>query len=154
MTGQLHPVEAGDLLKQRSNSTPFAQHCHGFGKPHLVIQLGESNHVAAARAAITVKQVPARVGQKAWAVIGVQGTQPHESTAADAPGWTPAVRLQVIQQRNLLFQFLDRHSIHELSTSRGSIRRTALQSQARMVAGPKKFQLAARHRLVDSNSQR
>jgi hypothetical protein len=36
----------------------------------------------------------------------------------------PTVRLQIVQQRNLLFQFIDRLSVHELFTSTGRIRRT------------------------------
>jgi hypothetical protein len=114
----------------------------------MVIQFGETNHIAAARAAIAVKQVAARVCQKARIVVSMQGAQPHEPAAADAPGWPPALRPQIIQQWNLPFQFIDLASIHELFTATGRIRRTALQSQARTVDETKILRLVASHNLA------
>jgi hypothetical protein len=49
------------------------------------------------------------------------------------------VRLQIVQQWNLLFQFIDRLPVHELFTSTGRMERIALHSQARMVGGRKMF---------------
>ena len=114
-----------------------------------MIQFGEANHVAAAGASITVEEVLARVHQKAWLMIGVQRTQPHEAPTTDAPGCLPIVGVQVIQQRNLLFQFIERLSIHELSASTGRIRLIAFQFQARMVGGHEVFHPAPCHSLFD-----
>jgi len=119
-----------------------------------MVQFGESNHVATTRTAIALKQVAARVCQKARTVVGMQGTQSHEPAAADASGWLPALRSQVIQQRNLLFQFIDCVSIHGLFTSTGRIRRMALQSQARMVDGLKMLHPVDCHSLAANRIQR
>jgi hypothetical protein len=154
MTMQLHAIEVGHCFQQRRNPTPLPQQVHGLRKLHLVIQLREANHVAAARAAVTVEQVPAGVQQKAWFVIGVQRTQPHEATAPDAPGGMPAVCLQVFQQRYLLFQLIERFSIHELSASTGRIRLSAFQSQARMVGGTEVFHPAPAHIAIDTRTPR
>ena len=113
-----------------------------------MIQFREANHIASARAAVTVEQVLTRIHQKAWLVIGVQRTQPHETSAADAPGRLPVVGVQVIQQRNLLFQLIERLAIHELSASTGRMRLIALQSKARMVGGREGFHPAPCHNLL------
>jgi hypothetical protein len=87
-------------------------------------------------------------------MIVAQWTQAQEPAAVDAPGGLPTVCLRVFQQRNTLFQFIDRVSIHELFTSTGRIRRTALQSQARMVDGPKMLRPAVCHDRIVSKSQK
>ncbi len=81
----------------------------------------------------TVEQVLVRVQQKARLVIGVQRTQPHEASPPEASSRLPIVGLQVIQQRNLLLQFIERFAVHGLMASSRRIRHAAGKSQARMV---------------------
>jgi len=80
-----------------------------------------------------VEQILVGVNQKAGLVVGVQRTQPQEAAEADGPGLLPIVCLQIVQQRNLLFQFIERHAIHGLLASIGRIRQSAPRSQATMV---------------------
>jgi hypothetical protein len=47
--------------------------------------------------------------------------------------------LQIVQQRNLLFQLIERLATHGLLASNGRIRQSAPRSQARMVGAGKKF---------------
>jgi hypothetical protein len=98
-----------------------------------VIQFGKANHVTAATAAITVEQVFERIHQKAWLMIFVQRTQSHESTTADCSGRPPILGLQIVPQRNLLFQLVESLTTHGLLASVGRIRQSAPGSQARMV---------------------
>jgi hypothetical protein len=52
--------------------------------------------------------------------------------------------VEILQQWNLLFQFIERPAIHGLLASIGRIRQTAPRSQARMVGAPKKCTPMAR----------
>src|ERR1700732_1057422 len=98
-----------------------------------MVEFDEANDVATAMAAIAVEQVLAGVNEKAGLMVGVQRTKPQEAAEADGPGLLPIVCLQILQQRNLLFQFIKRSSIHGLLASIRRIRQSALRSQARMV---------------------
>src|SRR6266566_1580056 len=100
---------------------------------HLVIEFGKTDHIAAASTAVAVEQVLAGIHQEAWLVIVVQRAQPHPSTAAESPNRLPMVCFQVVQQGNLLFEFIECLPIHGLLASNGRIRLIAVQSQARMV---------------------
>jgi hypothetical protein len=53
------------------------------------------------------------------------------------------VCLQILQERNLLFQFIEHHSIHGLLASIGRIWQSAPRSQARMMGVPRKWSLWA-----------
>ena len=81
------------MLQQGRQATPLAQSGHGLWKLELVIQLGETDHVASATTAIAVEQVAVRIEQKTRLVIGMQGTQAHEAAAADAPRGLLILRL-------------------------------------------------------------
>ena len=89
-----------------------------------MIEFGKANHVTAATAAVAVEQVLAGVHQEAWFVIGVQRTQSHQSTTAEWPGRLPIMSLQIVQQRNLLFQLVESLTTHGLLASIGRIRQT------------------------------
>jgi hypothetical protein len=93
------------------------QQSYGLRKSDLVIQLGEPNYITAMCAAIAVKQVSTGVRKKTGMVVGVERAQSHEPAVSDAPRRLPSLRAQVIEQWNLLFQFIDRASIHELFAS-------------------------------------
>ena len=71
-------------------------------------------------------------------MIGVQRTQSHQSAAAELPGRLPIMSLQIVQQRNLLFQLVESLATHGLLASMGRIRQSAPRSQARMVGVRKK----------------
>jgi hypothetical protein len=103
-----------------------------------MIEFGEANDVAAAAAAVAVEEIFVGVEQKAGLVVGVQRTQPQEAAEADGPGLLPTMCLEILQQWNLPFQFIERDSIHGLLASIGRIRQSALRSQATMVGDCKK----------------
>jgi hypothetical protein len=115
---------------------------------HVVIDLGEADHITAAATAVAVEQVLLGIDQKAWLVIVVQRTEPHPSTAAESPGRPPIVCFQVVQQGNLLFEFIECLPIHGLFASNGRIWRIAIQSQARMVGEVARLQPVARQSVV------
>ena len=112
---------------------PLLEQCQRFWKSHLVVEFGEANHITAATTAVAVEKVPAGIHQKAGLMIGMKGTQPHPPAAAQSPGRPPILSLQIVQQRNLLFQLVKNLATHGLLASMGRIRRIAVQSQARMV---------------------
>ena len=103
-----------------------------------MIEFGEANHVTAAVAAIAVEEVLERIHQKAWFMIFVQRAQSHDSTPAECSGRPPILGLQIVQQRNLLFQLVESLTTHGLLASMGRIRQSAPRSQARMVGNCKK----------------
>src|ERR1700680_3954846 len=90
-------------------------------------------HGTAAATTVAVEQARAGVHQEAWFVIGVQRTQPQQSTVAEMSGRLPILSLQIVQQRNLLFQLIESLATHGLLASNGRIRQSAPRSQARMV---------------------
>jgi hypothetical protein len=98
-----------------------------------VIEFSESNHVTTATATIAVEQVLVGVNEKAGLVVSVQRTQSQKAAEADRPSLLPIVCLQILQYRNLPFQFIESHSIHGLRASIGRIWQSAPRSQARMV---------------------
>ena len=105
---------------------------------HLVIEFGKANHVTAATTAIAVEQALAGIHEEAWFVIGVQRTQSHQSATAEMSDRLPIMSLQIVQQRNLVFQLVESLAIHGLLASIGRIRQSAPRSQARMVGVHKK----------------
>ncbi len=73
-----------------------------------MIEFGETNHVAAATTTVAVEQVFVGVHEKAGFVVGVQRTQSQKAAEADRSRPLPIMCLQILQQRNLLFQFVER----------------------------------------------
>src|SRR5260370_6567237 len=73
-------------------------------KGEMPRQLDKTNQVSALRAAVTVEQVLLGVDAETGMGLLMQGTQPHELGANGdlMPG--PMVPLQVLQQRNALFE--------------------------------------------------
>jgi hypothetical protein len=71
---------------------------------HLVIELGEANHVPTAATAVAAKKVSVGVDQEAWFVIFMQRAQPHPPAATEWPRRVPIMRLQIAHQGNLPFQ--------------------------------------------------
>jgi hypothetical protein len=135
---ELHLVEARHILQQRSTLAGAAEQRHRFAESHVVVEFDEANNIAAAAAAIAVEQVLDRIHQETGLVLEVQWAQPHEPPAGDAPGGFPILCLQVVQQRNLLFDRVHGGPHHGEFASRSRLRPTAGQSQARMVGARKK----------------
>src|SRR5712691_2024960 len=100
---------------------------------HLVIEFGKANHVTAATTAVAVEQTLAGIHQETGFVIGMQRTQSHPSTTAESSRWLPIMSLQIVQQRNLLFQLVESLATHGLLASSGRIRQKASRSPATMV---------------------
>jgi hypothetical protein len=115
-----------------------AEKCHGITKSHGEVEFDEANEIAATSAAIAVEKILGRVHQEAGLVIGVQRTQSHQSPAGDAADGFPILRLQVVQQGNLLFECVDGRPRHGEFASNCRLRSTAAQSQARMVGARQK----------------
>src|SRR5260370_9210825 len=104
----------------------------------MMIEFGETNHVAAAATAVAVKQTLAGVHQKTWLVIVVQRAQPHPPATAELPCRPPILRLQIVQKGNLPFQFIEHFAAHVRLTSTVRLRQTAPRSQATLVVVPTK----------------
>src|ERR1035438_2501358 len=104
----------------------------------MVIELREANYVTAASTAIAVEEILVGIHQEAWFAVAMERAQPYPSTTAERPRRLPIMRLQIVHQRNLLFQFVERLTIHGLLASIGRIRQSALRSQATMVGARKK----------------
>src|SRR5258708_18338981 len=68
----------------------------------------------------------------------MQRAQTHPSAATEGPRRVPILRLQIAHQGNLLFQLVERLTVHGLHASSGRIRQTAPRSEARMVGAHKK----------------
>jgi hypothetical protein len=131
-------METCGFVQQWRQATPVVEQRQRLQEPHLVIKFGKANHVTAATTAVAVEQALAGIHQEAWFVIGVQWAQPHQSTAAELSGRPPIMSLQIVQQRNLLFQLVESLATHGLLASIGRIRQNATRSQARMVGVRKK----------------
>src|ERR1700674_2934285 len=108
-----------------------------------MVEFDEGNDVTTATAALTVEQVFVGVNEKAGLMVGVQRTKPQEAAEADGPGLLPIVSLQILQQRNLLFQFIERSSSHGLLASIRRIRQGAPENPGREGGGREKVQAGA-----------
>lgn len=69
------------------------QQRHSLREFHLVIEFGETNHVAAATTAVAIEQVFVGVNEKAGLVVGVQRTQSQKAAEADGFRLLPIVCL-------------------------------------------------------------
>jgi hypothetical protein len=85
-----------------------------------------------------VEQILLGVHQQAGFVVWVQRTQSQEAAEADGPGLLPTMCLKILQEWNLLFEFIESGSIHGNLASIGRIRQRAMKSQATMVGVRKK----------------
>jgi hypothetical protein len=103
-----------------------------------MIEFGEADDIAAATTTVAVEEILLRVHQQARFVVWVQRTQSQEAAEADGPGLLPTMCLEIFQEWNLLFEFVESGSIHGLLASIGRIRQRALKSQAAMVGVGKK----------------
>ena len=88
----------------------------------MAIVLDKANHVTATAATIAIEQALAGIHQEAGFVIAVQRAQSHQSTAAQLSGRLPIMRLQIVQQRNLLFQLVEDLATHGLFASSSRVR--------------------------------
>ena len=107
-----------------------------------MIEFRKTDDVAASAAAVAEEEILMGSNHEAWFVIFMQGAQPHPAAPAEGPARMPVMRLEIIQERNLLLQVIDGLAIHGLLASMGRIRQSAARSQARMVGERK--QLSAR----------
>jgi len=62
---QLNPLEIRDCLTQRARSPALSEQRQRLWKRHLVIEVGKTNHVAAAAAPIAVEQALAGAEEEA-----------------------------------------------------------------------------------------
>src|ERR1019366_4308852 len=106
-------------------------------RPPLICMCGWDADVEAFRWFV-VEQVPGWVHQKTGLVVAVQRTQSHEPPAGNAPGGVFMLPLQIVQQRNLLFECGHGRPDHGEIASRSRLRPAAGQSQARMVGARRK----------------
>jgi hypothetical protein len=135
---ELDLIEVRRIFEQQSTSAGSAEQRHGFSESHVVVELDEADEIAAASAAIAIKQVLDGVHQKAGLAVGVQGTQSHQPSARDASSGFPTLSFQVVQQGDLLFDGIHGRPGHGEFASRRRVRLAAAQSQARMVGARKK----------------
>jgi hypothetical protein len=58
---ELNAIEISDYVQQRHQAAPLPQQHHGLREVHLVIEFGETNHIATTAAAVTVEQAFIRI---------------------------------------------------------------------------------------------
>jgi len=71
----MHAVKVCDYLEERCGSTPLSEQPQCLWEPHLVVELGKTDHVAAAPAPIAIEQALTGVEEKTRVVIGMERTQ-------------------------------------------------------------------------------
>src|SRR6516165_8440418 len=77
---------------------------HTLTEGQVLEQLDEPDQVASSPAAVAVKQIFVGVDVERRACFRMQGTQPHELRLRARAMTPPVVPLQVLQQRNMLFE--------------------------------------------------
>lgn len=117
----------------RASSQLRVDTARGLWKLHLMIELRKANHIPAAATAVAIEECFVGIDQEAWLVIFMQRAKPYPPAATERPCGVPIMRLQILHQRNLLLQLVERLAIHGLLASTGRIRHNAPRSQARMV---------------------
>jgi hypothetical protein len=99
---QLKAIKLDGGVEQRRYTAPLSQHSQSLRKSHLMVKFNEANHIPTTAAAIAVEQALVGIDQEAGLVVGVQRTQSQPAATSQCPRWPPFLRLQIIQQRNLL----------------------------------------------------
>lgn len=102
-------------------------------------EFDKADEVATAPTAVTVEQVFLRVDVEGGMSILMQRTESRELGAGTDPMPSPVVPLQVLQQRNTLFEPFEvlAHGVH--SSPSVKVRTLGRRSQARMVGSEKKI---------------
>jgi hypothetical protein len=108
---------------------------NALAKRHMEEKLDKADQIATLAASMTVKQVPAGIDIEGRARVPVQRTKPHKLLPGAAPAGSPVMPLQIVQQREVLFELFQVrvHGVVFLPKSR--LRGIGLFSQARMVGG-------------------
>src|SRR5260370_28908081 len=102
MAVQLNAIKIDGGAEQRRYTAPLSQQRQGLRKVDLVVKFDEANHITTTAAAIAVEQALLGIDQETGFVVGVQRTQSQPAATSQCPRWPPLLRLQIIQQRNLL----------------------------------------------------
>jgi hypothetical protein len=71
----MHAVKVRGYLKERCGSTPLSEQPQCLWEPDLVIEFGETDHVAAAPAPVAIEQALAGIEKETGDVIGMERTQ-------------------------------------------------------------------------------
>src|SRR6516165_703690 len=108
MTVELQLVKGDGLLQQwgvvGGSSHPLLEVGETLPEGEMLRPLHKTNQVAPLTTAVTVEQVLAGIDVKGRARFRVQGTQPHQLLAGASAARGPVVLLQVLQQRQALFE--------------------------------------------------
>src|SRR3989442_6185488 len=107
MVVELKVVESGRLIQQPSgggSGHQLLQSCDALPEGEMQRKLDKANQVASAPAAVAVKQILAGVDVERRARFLVQGTQSHELLPLAGAAADPVALLQVLQQREALFE--------------------------------------------------
>lgn len=115
MTMQLELVEAGGTSEQlRSGSEFLCQVRDTLAEREMVREFDKADKVATTPAAVTVEQVFLRVHVERGMSVLMQRAESRELGAGTDPMPSPVVPLQVLQQRNTLFEPFEvlAHGVH------------------------------------------
>jgi hypothetical protein len=142
MAMELYLVEGGGSLEHprissRSNLLP--QMGQGFPEGEMPRKFHKANQVAAALTAVAVEQIFAGVDIERRPGVRVQRTKSGELLSRADAASGPVVPLQVLQQRNLLFELFQISSHGADVPFKSSLRDYRQHSQARMVGGREFF---------------
>ena len=111
------PIEASGFVQQTRHATPLAQQSQSLRELHLVIEFGKANHIAAAAAAVTVEKILTGDPPESLACDPCRGHNPIHRPRLSRPAGLPIMGLQIVQQRNLLFQLVESLATHGLLAS-------------------------------------
>ena len=120
MAMQFELVESGGLREQLGGGSQFLRQVgNALAEGEMLRKLDKANQVAAAPTAVAIEQVLARVDVEAGASVLMQGTESDELGASCGAVPAPVVPLQVLQQRNALFELFQilAHGVHILPAS-------------------------------------
>jgi hypothetical protein len=119
MAMQLELVEAGGMSEQlRSGSEFFRKVRDTLAEGKMVREFDKADEIATAPTAVTVEQVFLRVDVEGGMSVVMQRTESRELGAGTDPMPSPVVPLQVLQQRNTLFEpfAVLAHGVHSSPT--------------------------------------
>src|SRR5215467_4319675 len=140
---QVHLIKSGGVLEElRAGRQFLLQVGEALTKGEMLGKLHEANQVASQSAGVAVEQILAAVDAEGRASVLMQGAEPDEFVASSGGAPAPVVPLQVLEQRNALFEPFQilTHGGYRPSSVR--VRTSGTRSQARMVGEKRKISVS------------
>ena len=102
---------------------------------HVEKEFYKADQIATLPTSVAVEQVPAGIDIKGRARIAVQWTKPYKLLPGAATAGSPVMPLQIVQQREMLFELFQVRIQGFVFLQESRLRRIGPFSQARMVGG-------------------